>query len=100
PNAPAHRAPGRAADGDDVAGDGGHGLPRVALEREPEVALAVEARLLDLHNPARISPHPLSRSPRCGEGGRRIEYDARDQACAQRLERLHAEQRKVTRTFG
>src|SRR5205823_4654956 len=91
-HAPAHRAPGGAANGDDVAGDRRHRLPRVALEREPEVGLAVEARLVDLHHPSRICalrphplshsphcgvrPHPLSPSPRCGEGGRPIEFDA------------------------
>src|SRR5207248_2283869 len=101
--APPDRAPGGAADGDDIAGDGGHGLPRVALEREPEVSLAVEARLLDRDYPrgiCRLRPHPLSPSPRCGEGGRRIEYDARGKARAQRLDGLYAEQRQVTRAFG
>jgi len=94
-------------------------LPETAgtvLEREPEVGLAVEARLVDLHHPSRICalrphplshsphcgvrPHPLSPSPRCGEGGRPIEFDARHEACAQLLRGLHAEQRQVTRALG
>ena len=85
PNAPAHHPPCRTPDGDDPAGDGGHRLPGVALEREPEVGLAVEARLLDCDVPYRIAA---------------LQVDPRREPGAQRLDGLHAEQCEVTRTLG
>src|SRR2546425_8142630 len=72
-----HRAPGRPADGDGVAGERGNGLAAVAFEREPEVAPAVEAHLLGLHHPGRVA------EPRCDTGGEPL---------AQRGDRLHPKQ--------
>ena len=47
-------AAGRPADRDGAARHRGNGLARVAFQREPEMTLAVEAHLLDPHDPRRV----------------------------------------------
>src|SRR5260370_17253051 len=55
PHAPADRSARRAADRNGRTGDRGDGLPRVALQRHPEVAPAVEAHLLHSDYPGRVT---------------------------------------------
>src|SRR5205809_5565300 len=51
----AHRAPGRPSDRDDAPGERGNSFPSVALEREPEMILAVEALLLQDRKSTRLN---------------------------------------------
>ncbi len=97
PHAHTHRASGRTSNSDGAAGERRHGFPSVALEREPEVILTVEAHLLDLDRPGRVRPHPPSPSPRCGEGERGSENDVGREPGAQHVDRLRADERQVTR---
>src|SRR6266851_6179789 len=85
PYGQAHGASGGPLDCDDAPGQRRNSLPGVALEREPKMILAVEARLLDPHDPSGIADL----------GG-----DAGAEPGPQRVDVLHAEQRQVTRALG
>ena len=76
------RTPGRAldADGGIPCTECGNGLPRVALQRQREMTLAVEARLLDPHHPGRVAP---------------LRRHARSQPRAERVDGLHTEERQL-----
>src|SRR5207247_7838364 len=62
----------------------GSSFPRVALERQPEMILAVEALLLHPDNPDRVSE---------------LRGNAGEEPGAQRVDGLEAEQRQVTGSF-
>src|SRR6185312_2186085 len=85
PYGQAHGTPGGAPDRDGAPGERGNRFPSIALEREPEVILAVEAQLLDSHDPGRVAD---------------ARGDAGEEPRTQRVDRLRAEQREVTRALG